>query len=222
MPQRSLLLSSSQTLLLACTIMQLTTTETRTPLFLAVSLQNRTPVISEENGACIPDIFSLSTPLVQIAAFQGHHRFPWTITARPVSNNLYRLTLPTLPQVLLLLSFAPAGPLTAFYGTFLAGIVGAQEAHRQAHMTRAAPWVRALQNRGILLPQRMHAAHHRGANEGNYCILSGMWNKQLDRSGFFRRLEAVIYKATDVEPICWGLDPKLKEEAMGLLPILWR
>lgn len=144
------------------------------------------------------------------------------ITARSTSNNLYRLTVPTLPQLLLLLSFAPAGPATAFYGTFLASIVGAQEAHRQAHMTRAAPWTRALQDCGLLIPKRMHAAHHRGAYDGNYCILSGVWNQPLDRSRFFRRLEAVIYKMTDAEAICWGLDPKLKEEALGLLPSSWR
>lgn len=117
---------------------------------------------------------------------------------------------------------APASPATAFYATFLAGIVAAQEAHRQAHMTRAAPWVRTLQDRGLILPQRMHAAHHRGAYQGNYCILSGVWNRPLDEGGVFRRWEAVIFKTTGVEPICWGLDPKLREEAMGLLPKWWR
>lgn len=135
-----------------------------------------------------------------------------------MSNNLYRLTLPTLPQLALLLCAAPGGPAAAFYGTFLAGIVGAQEAHRQAHMTRAAPWVRRLQAWGVLVPQGMHAKHHRGAYDGSYCILSGVCNEMLDASRFFRRWEAVLWRATGVEPNCWRLDATLKEEAIAYLP----
>lgn len=154
----------------------------------------------------------------QIAAFQGHHAFPWTITARDLPNNLFRLTVPTLPQLLLLELFAPSGAATAFYGTFLACIVLSQEAHRQAHMTRSAEWVRRLQRWGLIVPPKMHAAHHRGAYDGNYCILSGVWNRPLDESRFFRRWEALIWKATGVEPICWRLDEQLREEALGLMP----
>lgn len=36
------------------------------------------------------------TPIVgsQIAAFQGHHQRPWTITERQVANNIHKVLLP--------------------------------------------------------------------------------------------------------------------------------
>ncbi|CAN8069206.1 unnamed protein product [Agarophyton chilense] len=169
---------------------------------------------------------SKHTPVVgyQIDAFQGHHRYPWTITSRDMPNNLYRLTIVTIPQLLLLLSSPLPGSFKAFYSSFLFFVVLSQETHRQAHMTRAAPWVRALQKAGLIVSQKAHAAHHRssGAYEGNYCILSGWWNGFLDQSGFFRLLEAVIFKLTGNEPICWNLDHSLKTDALRRLPELWR
>lgn len=41
-----------------------------------------------------------STPIVgsQIAAFQGHHQKPWTITEREFCNNVYKVRSPLLPS----------------------------------------------------------------------------------------------------------------------------
>jgi len=50
---------------------------------------------------------------------------------------------------------------------------------------------------------RMHGAHHKSPFEGNYCIVSGLWNPLLDDSRFFRRLEDFFYATTKVEPRCW-------------------
>jgi len=46
---------------------------------------------------------SLGTPLVGsvCAAFQGHHKAPWTITFRPFVNNVYKIALGTIPALLL-------------------------------------------------------------------------------------------------------------------------
>lgn len=167
---------------------------------------------------------SADTPIFgyQINAFQGHHHFPWTITNRDVANNLYRLTIPTLPQLLLLLAVAPSNGFTAFYGSFLIFIVVSQEAHRQAHMTRSARWVKQLQDWGLIVGQGMHARHHRGAHQGNYCILSGVCNGWLDCTRAFRRWEAVVWRMTGVEPLCWGADPQLRTEALAFLPSWWK
>jgi len=59
------------------------------------------------------------------------------------------------------------------------------------------------QDLNLLIGRRAHGAHHRPNFDGNYCIVSGWWNKPLDNSGFFRWLEKVVVKATGVEPRCW-------------------
>lgn len=124
--------------------------------------------------------------------------------------------------MLLLLVLPVAHAATAFYGGFLTFILLSQETHRQAHMTRSAPWIRALQNQGIIVKRTVHGEHHRSPFARNYCILSGIWNKPLDESFFFRRVEAIIYLLTGVEPICWDLDKDLKEFSLSLLPSKFR
>ncbi|PNH07122.1 hypothetical protein TSOC_006450 [Tetrabaena socialis] len=56
---------------------------------------------------------------------------------------------------------------------------------------------------GVLIGRRMHGAHHRSPFEGNYCIVSGLWNPLLDSTAFFRKMEALIHDSTGVEPRCW-------------------
>ena len=38
----------------------------------------------------------------------------------------------------------------------------------------------------------------------HYCILSGVWNGALDRSGVLRLAERAIFKATGVAPRSWA------------------
>lgn len=156
----------------------------------------------------------------QIAAFQGHHVYPWTIAAREFSNNLYRLTYPTIPQLIALLLLPIPPLLTTFYGSFLFLVVASQETHRQAHMIRPARWARTLQKLRLIVSQRMHASHHRGAFDDNYCILSGHCNWILDRVHFFRFLEGAVYKICGAEPQCWQLNPALREEALSIMKML--
>lgn len=158
------------------------------------------------------------TPVVgpQIAAFQGHHRAPQTIAQREFANNLYRLTVPTAPQLLALLAARPPPALEMFAASALAFIVLSQEFHRQAHAPRSAPFMRKLQKAGVCLPKSMHAQHHASPFGVNYCIVSGVWNGLLDDSKVFRRLEVAVFRSSGTEPIAWQLDPELKRQALNL------
>jgi hypothetical protein len=63
-----------------------------------------------------------------------------------------------------------------------------QQFHAWSHMKKSElpAVVVALQDAGVLIGRAAHGAHHRPNFEGNYCIVSGLWNQPLDSSGFFR------------------------------------
>jgi len=155
-----------------------------------------------------------STPIVgaQIAAFQGHHQRPWTITEREFCNNLYKVFAPAAPFTLLCLLASPWTPSWLDVGlataTFLTCM--SQQTHAWAHMTpsKLPHVVKKLQDAGILVSRKAHGAHHKAPFEGNYCIVSGVWNPLLDAGGdekksFFRNLENFVVAKTGVEPRCW-------------------
>ena len=95
--------------------------------------------------------------------------------------------------------------------------------HRKEPQTH--PAVNWLQDRGLLIGRRAHGQHHLAPFEGNYCIVSGMWNGLLDRgaagpdgdtksgTGFFRRLERLVFAASGgrLSPRCW-MSPEEFEE----------
>jgi ubiquitin-conjugating enzyme E2 variant len=56
--------------------------------------------------------------------------------------------------------------------------------------------VKALQQSGVILSKKEHGLHHTAPFEGHYCILTGVCNKFLDDSKFFRYLENIVYKLT--------------------------
>lgn len=151
-----------------------------------------------------------------IAAFQGHHSAPWTITERGFANNVYKLCIPfgIVPMGLIALL---AGPFTTFFMTvFCVMEIMSQEFHKWSHMTKGEcpPWVNRLQSLGLTIPRKPHALHHMAPFEGNYCIISGVCNEILDKSGFFRRLEHTVYKINGVESNAWKLDPELRERTL--------
>ncbi len=39
------------------------------------------------------------------------------------------------------------------------------------------------QDAGVIVSCKVHGAHHRPPFEGNYCIVSGVWNPILDGDG---------------------------------------
>jgi ubiquitin-conjugating enzyme E2 variant len=159
----------------------------------------------------------LKTPVVGsvCAAFQGHHSTPWTITFRSFANNLYKIAVVTVPT-LALLSMAPvSGEARLFFALFINWWLLSQEFHKWSHM-RQLPneSIRYFQDNGIILSRKEHGLHHTSPFEGNYCILTGVCNPVLDDSGFFRKLEALVYDLTGNVPNCWKEDPSLAPESL--------
>jgi len=151
-----------------------------------------------------------------IAAFQGHHSAPWTITERGFCNNVYKLCTPfgILPMALI---NAISGPFTTFFWTvFCVMEILSQEFHKWSHMTKSETPVFAswLQKLGLTVPRTMHALHHNAPYEGNYSIISGITNRVLDRSGFFRWLEHRVFLWNGLESNAWKLDQELRERTL--------
>ncbi|GBG00164.1 fatty acid desaturase chloroplastic [Raphidocelis subcapitata] len=150
-----------------------------------------------------------STPVFgrQIAAFQGHHVRPWTITQREFCNNVHQVFKPAAyPAGGMLLLSPVLGVWPGFFlPSFLFLVCMSQQFHAWSHMKKSElpAAVVALQDAGVLIGRAAHGAHHRPNFEGNYCIVSGWWNQALDDSGFFRWLEKVVVATTGVEPRCW-------------------
>jgi plasmanylethanolamine desaturase len=73
-------------------------------------------------------------------------------------------------------------------------IVGANanQIHKWNHMARGdvPRWVKILQSIYILQSPAHHAGHHRGDRNTRYCIVTDVLNPLLDRSRFWRVLEA--------------------------------
>lgn len=148
----------------------------------------------------------------QIAAFQGHHQRPWTITEREFCNNVHKVFGPArVPAaVLFLSSLVHPGDITlASLSSFLFLVCMSQQFHAWSHMKKSElpAIVDIMQESGLLISRRDHGAHHKAPFDGNYCIVSGLWNPILDQdgsdNGFFRTLERAVHKATGVEPRCW-------------------
>jgi ubiquitin-conjugating enzyme E2 variant len=154
-----------------------------------------------------------------IAAFQGHHTAPWTITERGFCNNVWKLCIPFgIPTVALIsILSGPSHPIISlFFTVFCTMEILSQEFHKWSHMTTSQlhPIVRTLQKYGITIDRTPHAKHHLAPFEGNYCIISGICNKPLDKSGFFRRLEKFVYDVNGVESNAWKLDPELRAKTL--------
>ncbi|KAI3433904.1 hypothetical protein D9Q98_003706 [Chlorella vulgaris] len=155
-----------------------------------------------------------STPVFggQIAAFQGHHQRPWTITEREFSNNVHKLFKPAAPfAAVLALSAAAGAPVwwDVWSSSFLFLCCMSQQFHAWSHMKRSElpPAVVALQESGLLISRKAHGAHHKSPFNCNYSIVSGMWNPVLDgdnpETSVWMRLERYIHSAYGVEPRSW-------------------
>lgn len=154
-----------------------------------------------------------------IAAFQGHHSAPWTITYRGFANNVWKLCLPFgVPTVAAITWLAgPEHPMVSlFFAVFCASEILSQEFHKWSHQSKkeVPAWVNALQDAGVSIGRAAHNKHHIAPYDGNYCIVSGRCNRLLDESGFFRWLEHRIYNVNGVESNSWKLDAALRERTL--------
>ena len=147
----------------------------------------------------------------QIAAFQGHHQRPWTITEREFCNNVHKVFAPAAPVAgaMFLASCWNPGSWAAVSSTFLFLACMSQQFHAWSHMKKSElpAIVHMAQEAGLLISRKDHGAHHKAPFDGNYCIVSGIWNPILDQNGdensFFRVMERFIYDVWSVEPRCW-------------------
>lgn len=155
-----------------------------------------------------------------IAAFQGHHSAPWTITYRGFCNNVFKLCVPFgVPTVgaITLLAGQQHPMVSLFFTVFCACEILSQEFHKWSHMTKkeVPAYVNTLQDLGISIGRVPHAKHHIAPYDGNYCIVSGLCNDLLDKNGAFRFLEHQVYKINGVEANSWKLDPVLRERTLA-------
>ncbi|CAM9438322.1 unnamed protein product [Chrysoparadoxa australica] len=160
----------------------------------------------------------LETPVLGtvIAAFQGHHDTPWTITYRPLANNVHKICIPALALLGMMALAGVSGPGAVFGGFALMSLVLCQETHKYSHMVSPPPLMRFLQDTGLVLTKKQHGLHHSSPFESNYCIVNGMCNEALDAMGTFRFLEGVVFRLTGEEPNCWKLDPTGQHKAIAL------
>ncbi|GER56594.1 Kua-ubiquitin conjugating enzyme hybridlocalisation domain [Striga asiatica] len=141
-----------------------------------------------------------------ITNINGHHQQPWAITKKQVAVNLYLTAASVSAAVIPINILSTNPPLLMFVGVFGASEIFSQQFHAWAHTPRRKlpAVVTALQDAGILLAPSQHAAHHRPPYNNNYCIVSGIWNRILDRTGFFLGLELAFDWAFGYKPRCWG------------------
>lgn len=152
-----------------------------------------------------------------IAAFQGHHTAPWTITERGFCNNVHKLCYPfgvLLPGLSYLMGNTGVGLLSLTLFCWFE--VMSQELHKWTHQTSAETnkTINWLQKNNLILSRKTHNKHHTMPFDGNYCIVSGWNNGWLDRSGFLRWMELRIWERNGVESNSWKLDEGLKERTM--------
>lgn len=149
-----------------------------------------------------------STPIFGpvIEAFQGHHGKPFTITLRPIANNIHKICYGVLPLLGLLALSHSSLPATTFGIFALFGLLMCQELHKYSHMLRPPEWIAALQSRGVILSRKEHGLHHSSPFEEKYCIVTGHCNDVMDKLGVYRKLEKLVYERTGLEPNCWKLD----------------
>ena len=88
-----------------------------------------------------------------------------------------------------------AGAMTWQFLLFAIVAAFNQQAHRFSHTPhqRLPVIVRLLQRARILQDARHHWGHHRVDSDSHYCVLTPVLNPVLDRSGFWRGLERMLW-----------------------------
>ena len=120
---------------------------------------------------------------------------------RPANGDVAFVTVPVLAALFAMpLDGAAAQPVAVFGLGLCAVGMWTNQIHQWAHMPLPPRPIRLLQDSGVILGRRQHAAHHAGAFDGHYCITTGWWNRPLEAIGFFRTLEAVVSRLTGAVP----------------------
>lgn len=144
---------------------------------------------------------SPSTPLLGpkfVTPFREHHRDPQAITSHDfleANGDSCGVSLLALVPTQLWLPIQAEGwaaSLALFVAVLALGTLLTSVAHGWAHRSDPPRFARVLQRTGLLLAAEHHARHHAAPHDGHYCITTGWLNPLLDRTRFFRRLEALL------------------------------
>lgn len=163
--------------------------------------------------------------------FQNHHDHPRDVVHREYANHTAGTQVFTTPLLAALAatSWTMPGlaPLTAGLTVFANCANLAQEFHRRAHMTDAenGPLIKAAQKVGLMVPKKLHAAHHGTGHNAKYALLNGVTNKVLDdfefrltpngpKTNILRKMEVGLYKLQGSDPNAWTETPGLKQRAL--------
>ncbi|TNE42428.1 MAG: hypothetical protein EP347_00920 [Alphaproteobacteria bacterium] len=128
-----------------------------------------------------------------------HHSRPLDFTR---GSYLFRNRVVLVLALLFTLWFWAMGWLNPFTLTALVFGSQANEIHCWAHMpTAKVPrWVQFLQRAGLFLTPFHHWRHHRAPFDCHYCTVTNFLNPVLDKIGFFRGLERMIWIVTSKSP----------------------
>tara|TARA_B110000971_G_scaffold156568_1_gene159903 strand:- start:91 stop:465 length:375 start_codon:yes stop_codon:yes gene_type:complete len=108
--------------------------------------------------------------------------------------------------------------LTIFLGVFSVLEIMSQEFHRAAHTpkNKTHPILNFTMDKGLTINRKQHTAHHKNPYDGNYCIVSGVWNEWLDDNLAWRWMEKRVFDVTGVEPNSWKLDETGRNKKLAM------
>lgn len=100
--------------------------------------------------------------------------------------------------------------------------------HRQAHLRDDTkhPLAKFLQKHNLLLSSQQHGLHHYRETTGQHSLWNG-WSNRFFRekkyklspkgpkTNTIRKIEALVFRVTGIEPPLWDEYPELKDEALG-------
>jgi ubiquitin-conjugating enzyme E2 variant len=150
--------------------------------------------------------FHYNTPFLGAAfikPFRLHHAFPKDICTHnlvSVTGNTCILAVPIMALCLYIL-WRKFVPVWLAGGIFLTAIMSLATVltnlfHKWAHLGEdAAPVVKWLQGKHLILPADHHQVHHTPPHKRYYCITNGWLNPLLDKIDFFPRLERALGRA---------------------------
>jgi hypothetical protein len=149
--------------------------------------------------------FHYDTPLIGsafIKPFRLHHAFPKDICTHnlvSVTGNTCILAVPVMFACLFIL-WRETVPAWLAAALFLNGVMSGATVltnlfHKWAHLgADAAPFVKWMQSKHLILPADHHQVHHTEPFNRYYCITNGWVNPVLDRTDFFPRMERLLSK----------------------------
>jgi ubiquitin-conjugating enzyme E2 variant len=145
--------------------------------------------------------FTPDTPLLgsTIAKNVLHHHQPDAFTCNPWHLTIRSSVVCSVVVAAGLYVFGAFGPV---WGAALGLAAFANQVHKWAHLRSSAipRAVRWLQSIGVLQSPAHHAAHHGGAKDSRYCVITNALNPVLDALGFWRGLEAVVEHVVGARP----------------------